>query len=384
MQQGSYHSYKELDKKFNLGKFKITSKKIYLEAGVDFLSYPLKRPAGCQEILKKELIGYLRNEISNNHYPSRREIENKFRVKIGELFGDIEGLYAKVGSKYVKKNNQRIKEEKAKLLTNAVLKILSSKLGLTLLVLRDVNQQGIDIIAEDHEGKRVGIEIKAFNKFESIKKKNLDQIKVFISKENLNKIIIITTASRISKNINLPKNVNVFLYRDLCRLFSKDIIEQLDYVRNYSIHIETLDKENKRKEIIQFVKSETAKHHKISVNSIDNHFKIDFYTYFKNFYEVIEKAGIEPDFTMIRGITDEDKRNIEKEFLIGKILKFIESETKKGYYPTGEDIGENFGIKHIWNYIRMSDLYKRLNLPPYLEREHRIRRLKQCNRFPRI
>jgi len=146
-------------------------------------------------------------------------------------------------------------------------------------------------------------------------------------------------------------------------------------VRNYSIHVETLDKENKRKEIIQFVKNETARHHKISVNSINNHFKIDFYTYFKNFYDIMEKAEVCLEPKMVRHIRNHEDRNRAKSILISNILKFMENEAKKGYYPTGEDIKKNFGIAHIWNYINMADLYKKLNLPPYLEREHRIKRI---------
>jgi len=375
IRRGKYPSYKELQKKFNLHYFKINFKKLYLDTGINCLYLPIKRPAGCQVILKKELIKYVKNEINKNHYPSRRELEHKFRVKIGLLFGGIEHLYLQAGCPYIKKNSQKIKEEKAKILTNIVLKLLS-KLDLTLIKRRNVNQKGIDILAKDYEGKKIGVEIKAFNKYESIKRKNINQIRVLMKKEKLKKVILITTASKVSKNVSLPENVSLILYDKLKDLCDEEVTKQLNHIRNYSVHIKTSEHETKRNKIIELIKNETKKGHKVSVISINKSLKIDIYTYFKNFYEIMEKAGVCLEPKMIRHIRNHEDRSRAKSILINNILKFMENETKKGYYPTAEDIKKNFSISHIWNYISMSDLYKKLNLPPYLEREHRIKRIK--------
>ena len=65
---------------------------------------------------------------------------------------------------------------------------------------------------------------------------------------------------------------------------------------------------------------------------------------------------------------DIDCINLWKE----EFKKYILEEIKKGdKYPSGVEIGKHFGIAHIWNIVKVSDLYKELNLKPYLEREKR-------------
>lgn len=66
--------------------------------------------------------------------------------------------------------------------------------------------------------------------------------------------------------------------------------------------------------------------------------------------------AINPDVEVIRLWKEEFK-------------KFIIEEIRNGKkYPSGVEIGKSFGISHIWNIVKVSDLYKELGLKPYLER----------------
>ena len=369
---GNYPSYKELNKKFNLTYFNIDWKKLYLESGIELLKFPVKRPAGCNEILKKELIEYVKSEINKNHYPSRREIESEFRVKIGVLFGNIEILYNQADTRYAPKDNQFIKQQKAQMLLDMIKEILDN-LSLKLVKFRKPHEHGIDVIAKNSKDELTGIELKAYNKYEAVKAKNIEQLRNSLAKEKIGNGILITTTSRIQKNLSIPNNIKIINFEELLKLCKPEMKSKLDFIRNYSVHIETAEKEAKRDEIIEFVRKETAKGNSVNIVDINKIFGIDFYSYFNRFYEVLEKAGIDLPYAKIKHIRNEDDRNKVKTILLDKILKFIETETKKGYYPTAEDIKKEFGIAHIWNYIKMSDLYEKLNLPPYLERKNRIR-----------
>jgi hypothetical protein len=60
---------------------------------------------------------------------------------------------------------------------------------------------------------------------------------------------------------------------------------------------------------------------------------------------------------------------LERKKLENKVLSFIKGEVRKGRYPSGVEIGKVFGVKHIWNYWKVNDLYRKLKLPTYLERK---------------
>ena len=371
MKLGNYPSYRELQKKFNLTYFKINWKKLYLNLGVNFLYFPVKRPEGCQEILRKELIKYVKDEINKNHYPSRREIESKFRVKIGLLFGNIESLYNQAKSKYIQKDNQFLKQQKAELFLNIVKELLE-KFNLRIVRFRKAQEQGIDIVAKDMNNELVGIELKAYNKYEAVKAKNIEQLINSLNKEGIRSGVLITTTSKIQNNLRIPENIRIISFDEFSKFCKPEMKSKLDFIRNHSVHIETKEKEAKRNEIKEFIRKEYANGKKLKAIDINKNFKIDFYNYFNSFYEALEKVGIDIEPKEIRRIRNKEKREKVKQILIDKILKFIETESKKGYYPTAEDIKKNFGISHIWNYVKMSELYKKLDLPLYLERKKRI------------
>ncbi len=73
------------------------------------------------------------------------------------------------------------------------------------------------------------------------------------------------------------------------------------------------------------------------------------------------KRAKNPDFEVI---------NLWKE----EFKKFILEEIKNGKkYPSGDEIGKHFGISHIWSIVKVSQLYKELGFPSYLERKPRYK-----------
>jgi len=248
------------------------------------------------------------------------------------------------------------------------------KLGLKIVKARRVQEHGVDIIARDNKGDFVSIELKAYNKYEAVKPKNIEQLKNSLKRENIKRGMLIATTSKIKSNMKVPNNIRIILFDEFSNLCKPETKTDLEFIRNYSVHIETEEKEAKRKKIINFIREESSNGRKIKIDSINKKFRIDFYSYFNNFYDAIKKSGIDMKTIEIRRIRNKEQREEAKRALIEKILKFIEDESKKGYYPTSVDIKKKFGITHVWNYVRMSDLYRKLNLPPYLERGGRYHR----------
>jgi len=359
-----FPSGNELHKKFRIYTMGLTLKKIYSYLGVNFLLLP-KKPSNSREEIKGLLINYLREEVSRNHFPSRKEIEQKFHLKIDGLFKGIEDLYRNAGLQYKQVENQAIKIEKARKLLKIALNILE-KMKLKVLIVRGPNQQGIDIVI-GKPCRYIGVELKAYNKFEKVKKKDILQLKKFKIREKLTKVFLFTTTNRISTEI--PPWVEVFTFKRLKNYCSKEEIKILNEIREKSIHFETKDKEEKRQRILDYVKKNAAKGKYLGADNILNELGIYVYTYFKNMDEVYEKAGIKVSLRRSRYIRNPKLKEKVRKELLNEILQFIQSKTAKGHYPSGIEIGKAFGVKNIWNYWKVGDLYKMLNLPTYLERK---------------
>jgi len=370
-----YPSYKELDKQFNLYRRNINIFDVYSKFGFSLLNLPVKRPQNSYAHLKQELIDYLKGEIEKDNYPSRREIEKRFKVRIGNIFGTINNLYSHVNMPYKQKNNQELKIKKAKILTNIMLDVLP-KLNLELKNIAKVHQKGIDILAEDSNNNLIGIELKAFNKYEPIKKKNLEQVKRFLVKYNLKKAILVTTTKRCNK-IELPNNIEIIFYDDLMKLCNMENIKKLDFIRNYSIHKETYEREKKRAKMIKYAREMYIKDKDISYESISRDLNLNIRTYFNNIYDLYYKANIPVPQRKIYGFKcSKPYKKTEKarNALLKRMLQYISEEVKKGRYPSGIEIGNKFGISHIWSFINVSDLYKQLGLQPYHSRKKRRHR----------
>jgi hypothetical protein len=358
-----FPSGNELHKKFRIYRMGFTLKKIYSYLGVNFLLLP-KKPSNSREEIKELLINYLREEVSRNHFPSRKEIEQKFHLRLDGLFKGIDDLYRSAGLQYKQVENQAIKIEKARKLLKIAINVLE-RMKLKVLIVREPNQQGIDIIVGE-PNRCIGVELKAYNKFEKVKKKDILQLKKFKAREKLIKLLLFTTTNRISTKI--PPWVEVFTFKRLKNYCSEEEIKVLNEIREKSIHIETKDKEEKRQRILDYVKKNAAKGKYVGADDILHELGTYVYTYFKNMDEVYGKAGIKVSLRRSRYIRNPKLKEKVRKELLNEILQFIRDMVAKGHYPSGTEIGEAFGVKNIWNYWRVGDLYRMLNLPTYLER----------------
>lgn len=371
--KGRYPTYKELKQKHTLSYWKITLGDIYGRVRVNISKLPFKKPRSLSSLRRKELIKYIKQEVKKNHYPTRREIERNFNLKLDTLFGNISDLYNTANLKYKQSVDQEIKSTKAKYLIKIVLSLLP-ELTLSLIRARNISARGVDIIAKDKEKKIIGLELKAYNKFEIVKKRNIAQLENFTKKEKLGKIILITTASQIEKGIKIPPNTQLILYPELKDLIKDRRLKKLLYfIRNASPNLVPIHKITKRHKIISYVKRRYKEGKNTTYKDILHDMNLDLYTYFDDIYEMYSVADI--PVPIRRGIAvgrrakspnEEVQRTLRE-----KIIKYIKSEAKKGHYPSGYDIGRKIGISHIWNFFRMTDICREAGIEPYLERESR-------------
>ncbi len=369
MAKGSHPSYKELNKRFNIGTYGIKLVDLYPEIKVNYLNLKCKRPNNSFKQMRNELVDYIKKEVKNSHYPTRRFIERKFRLRLTPIFNGINELYKLSGINYKQKNSQELKNMKAEALLKVVLGILP-KLNLKLIKYRTTHERGIDILAEDTHKNLIGIEIKAHHKYEPIKNRNMEQLKRFIINERLDQVILITTSSKISCSSN-QKNISIIDYESLKCLCDNNQLRVLEFIREKSIHHETMDKENKRKMIIQYAKDRIKKGKDINHRLISKDLHIGLRTYFKSINEIYDKLGILPPISIMGEGRRSSKKYHYREKVINKMLDYIKQEVLKGHYPNGFDIGKEFGIKHIWDFVTMTELYERLGLEPYQKRKIR-------------
>lgn len=330
-----------------------------------------------REIKRNKLIEYVRHEVRKGHYPTRRFLENEFHTRLDfASFNSISDLYSKAGINYKQENSQELKNKKAEILTDVAISILP-KLGLDLLEVKKVHHKGIDITAIDYHEKIIGVEIKAHNKYELIKRRNFLQLIRFLEKGNLSKVILITTASRFENNVTLPDNIEIIDYEKIKKFCTNSQLEKLEYIRNTSIHQETNERILKKQIIIDYAKKVVNNGGDITYNKLAEDLKLRPYTYFDTMTDIYIEAGLLPPLNKLGGRGSKD---FEKyyEHTINKIISYIKKEIDKGYYPSGIDVGKKFNIKHIWHYITMTELYHRLGIEPYHKRMPRFKP-KTCN-----
>ncbi|MEK6885885.1 MAG: restriction endonuclease [Nanoarchaeota archaeon] len=321
---------------------------------------------------KKELLDYILQEYKKGHILSRREIESKFHLKLDGFFNNIDAVYSELGIKYHLSPNQEIKSQKANLLLKIILSNLS-QLNLKLLSYRNVTDRGIDILCMDGEDL-VGIELKAYKKEEKLKLKDIRQVENAIKKENLKRAILITTTDKSDAAFNLPKDISIINYQNLKELIqSQEQIQDIAFIRENSVNFISPYKEIKRQKILDYVYGKYIKENKKpSSAEISKNLHIKIQTYFKSLFEIYKILKVPPPTKNMGGKQAEnpDKECIElwKNEFKKYILKIVEKENR---YPSGVEIGANFGISHIWNFVKVSELYRELGLKPYLERETR-------------
>lgn len=332
------------------------------------LNFGRKRPNNSLHSMETELVEFLRQESLKGHFPSRRELENTFHLHFGKSFGGIRGLYEKAGVGYRPQRNQATKYEKATLFTAIVLELLP-KLGLVASKVRGVHEQGVDILALNKEQKRVGVELKAYTWFEMVKQRNIEQLKRFIAAENLDRCFLLTTTDRIMKSISLQPNITIVSYNALVKLADEKQVEKLNSIRSKSVNEESLWKEQKRQEIIRYAKQLVVQGERPSMQRLNNDLHIELPSYFKNIREFYRQAGISLPSDLWGG--HRGRRELDSTVL-NQFLAYIQEEVQKGRYPGGVDIGKKFGVSHIWNFVRVSELYEMLGIPPYRKRKMRL------------
>ncbi len=336
------------------------------------LKHSGKRPNNCGFQLKKDLIRYIQQETKQNHYPSRRELENKFRFRLCTATKGIKKLYEQAGVEYVQKNSQELKQKKADLLTQIVLKILS-KLNLDAVHVSSVHERGVDIVAYDKYNNLIGIELKAHNKYEAIKKRNINQL-IRFSKQSYSRIILITTASIIQPNLKIPKEIQILFYEDLVKLLGDSHSESLTFIRNKSVHTETDERRKKRQLILDYVRKRLKQGKTISYKDMEKKLHLHVGSYFKNISDIFIQSDVMIPVKVLKRQAKISKRNKNanttlRQMAINQILDYARTEIKKGNYPSGIDVGKHFGIAHIWDLINMNELYNILEEPAYLERK---------------
>ncbi len=370
LENNSVPSYKALNKLFKIQQNKIRLSDIYSKLGFDILNFPVKRPHRSYPLLKEKLVDYVKTEISKGHYPSRRELENKFRVRLSGLFDGIEDLYLKAGSKYIQKSSQKLKQTKAKILLNITLDNILPKLNLIPIRYSKIQQHGVDIISKDINNKIILIELKAYNKFEPLKEKDINQVKRFLKQNKSEKAIIITTTQKIQKTFIIPSKIRVIFFDELTKLVDIKYQKQLKFIRSFSIHREINEIEIKKKKIIQYVKERHLAGKDFSYKSILKDLHTDMRGCFSSIYEIYKEAGIPVPPKKIKGIRAKKQDHTTTE-LKKRILQYIKEQLEKGHYPSGVEIGRKFGISHIWNFVKVSEIYHELGLPAYHERKGR-------------
>lgn len=364
IRKGRYPTGTKLHKIFRIYERGLDLYSIYSNIGID----PLKishRSNKMRKDVKLSLLRFLKKEVMKGKYPSLREIKNNFHLDFYQYFDNVEQYYKEAGVTYKRVENQDIKFQKAQKLLNLSKKIIQ-KSNFKILESRGVNQRGIDILIETPFGK-AGVEIKAYNKFERVKKKDLEQIKRFTKEEKLVKTFLFTTTDRIPKII--PRGITIFSYNQLKKFLSPEDITILKEIRYKSVHQETEDRKLKKNIILNFVKENAKRNRFVGVDEILKEKEMYVYSYFKNMDEVYKQSKVKINLLRLKYLRNKILKNEEKQKIENQILSFIKKEVRNGHYPSGIDIGRVFGVKHIWNYWKVNSLYKKLNLPTYLERK---------------
>ncbi len=333
-----------------------------------------KRPNNSRKRLKKELIYYIKKEYKKGHIPSRREIQNRFHLRLDNFFKNIDELYKFAKLKYKLNANQNLKAQKASLFLKIILKNLN-KFGLNLIEYRNVRERGIDILSSK-QNLRVGIELKAYNKYEKLKYRDIIQVEKFIEKEGLDEAVILTSTNLLDKKINKKlSKINILTYDDIALILKdKSSIKTLKFLREFSINREDVSRQIKRKQILDFVnKQYKQKNKKPGYSEILKELHLDIYSYFNSLFEIYKILEIPPPLKNMNGLGAKTPDNELIELWKKEFKKYILSEIEKGNkHPSGEQIGKHFGISNIWNIVKISELYKELGLESYLERKTRI------------
>ncbi|MCX6801445.1 MAG: restriction endonuclease [Candidatus Diapherotrites archaeon] len=245
------------------------------------------------------------------------------------------------------------------------------KLDLTLIKYRTATERGIDIVAKKNNAL-VGIELKAYNSGEALKTKDFKQVKKAIVNENLDKALIITTTSKVNKQVKPNNQIQIINYDQLSYLLGETALETLNYIRNSSVNKISITREINKKRILNYIFTEYSTNgRKPCCNDIAKDLRLHIYTYFDSLFTIYKTLNILPPTTKMKGTRSKQPDKELIEMWKTEFKKYILEEVKYDRYPSGEKVGKHLGVSHIWNIVKISDLYKELGLIPYRERSKR-------------
>jgi hypothetical protein len=284
----------------------------------------------------------------------------------------IRNLYEEAGVKYRLAQNQEIKITRANLLLNLILKNIN-KFNLELIRYSTACERGIDILGRGESGM-VGIELKAYNKNEKLKQRDIEQLLRFIKMDCLATALLITTTDLSDNMLDVSKNIRVIRFSELKNMVRDADLMDLEYIRNTSVNLEDMQRQVKKQKILDYVlRKYKEENKKPGINQIAQDTHLDIYTYFKNLFEIYKVLKIPPPLRNMSGgrtsNPDWESISLWKDEFKKYILERINSGEK---YPSGCEIARHFGIASVWNITEVSALHEELGLKSYLKREKRV------------
>jgi len=100
--KGNYPTYKEVQRRFQClpkGFFPAGIREIYELAGISYIrKFATKTPKEKKE-MRQKVVNYIKTEAKKGHFPTWRDIQNKFRINISNYFREIREIYATSGVK---------------------------------------------------------------------------------------------------------------------------------------------------------------------------------------------------------------------------------------------------------------------------------------------
>ena len=254
-----------------------------------------------------EIINYVKKKMLGNQFPTRKEIESKFKIDLRTYFLNIEELYKTLSVNYTPiKNN-----------------IVSARIAEALNTTRRFRTKA--------EGRRV----------------ILSWVKSQINHEIKPTHVIIVKKFKINLDSYFPNGINE-VYSSIglkySNKFARKTLEQKDKIKS---------------QILEFVLANYKKNIILTRTAIQNKFKIRFDYYFSSIRELYKICGLEKEFligarTSVRRKFKDEIRNL--------VLNYIRNQVKIGKYPSYREIKEKFGVNLNFYFLSILDAYKMIGI----------------------
>jgi hypothetical protein len=303
--------------------------------------------------LKEKILGYIRAEVANGHYPTFMEIEEKFRTNMRTHFSGIRDAYELAGIPYKREPNPFLKYEKEEKLTAISVKIFSKMGYLIEKISIGPQGSGPDIILKNRNEELIPVEIKAYHRFGKIKEKQSDKFSKYFRNEIAQLLeyemqlkspygYLITSTDRKTFQHTDPR-IRILFSRDIEKLLikysMKNELNTLYWIREKVSLTETEEKiKAVRNAIVTFVKKEIEDGKYVNKREIQARFKIDLRSYFKNMKDLYQTVGVDPYSLPHARMGGQ----IDKDILKKRIIEYVKRKVREGNYPTYKEIQRAF------------------------------------------